>query len=855
MAKLVITEGSDQRTLELMEAPVLIGREVGCEVVIADPHSSRRHCRIDPSDSGYELVDLGSSNGTLHIGTRVERVPLAPGDRVTIGEVKIEFFSEPVAATEPISELGGSSEVEGDQSSAVPNVQRSSTSAPTITPTADDPHLVVVNGPLEGKRISLTNPFVIGRREDCDLVLPDRKASGRHARLEQQGNRWIVNDLDSGNGLFIGKSRVSKHKLVDGDLIGIGDSRLRVRGLPIDPAMSDSSSASQIFRAVDEGEISEEDLTRLRSRVEETESSLQWLYTGIFVLCMSLIVYYGESMIRSLVSPGELGDPNNKIANGSFEDTPEAGWDALWEVDTSGGDPALLSRLVDEDVPHGHAALRIDSGGEEHDRVRVLARGAKDVLPDTSYLLAGQLRNRGFSRVGLFIERYTRQGSEFVPIEESYTEFRGIGNWSRVSGTFSPPQFGEPQAYRVGILGLGVGTVDVDDLILKPVEGVSADPLSIEVRAGGVDLTAQLDVRGCITLIRDGLRWLRNVRFANSSHEDAVPWGQLLPSRREQPKADSGSIRNSFQIGLSNLQSVAQITQQVGDRIRVAYTPKPSRDASLVLELDRALDRETASLYFADRLVVRSVPYDELDGLVGDELVLGDGADQLIVTLGLPGKINTLTPEAGRGARAIEWVPSPDQPLTVFEAYFGTVSDRERRRVEELWSACESHLSNGEEGKALICLQDLEAEFPWRVDLQEQIRVTREKVQKSAEKRHQVLVAIRGDLDRFPGSPIATYLAAQCEDYRERFAGSSRSDDVAMILQKTRQQISERRQEADQERAREILQVADSYYEQRRDRVAAFYYQWLKREFADSEEAKTATHRLELIEAREGGQS
>jgi len=335
----------------------------------------------------------------------------------------------------------------------------------------------------------------------------------------------------------------------------------------------------------------------------------------------------------------------------------------------------------------------------------------------------------------------------------------------------------------------------------------------------------------------------------------AVPWGQLLPNRREQPKADSGSIRNSFQIGSPDLQSVAQITQQVGDRIRVAYTPKPNKDAALVLELDRALDRETASLYFTDRLVVRSVPYDELDGLIGDELVLGDGADQLIVTLGHPGKIKVLTPEAGRGARAIEWVPTPEQPLTVLEVYFGTVSDRERQRVEELWSACENHLSLGEEGKALICLQDLEAEFPWRVDLQEQIRETREKIQKSADQRHQILVAIRGDLDRFPGSPISTYLAAQCEEYGERFAGSSRSADVVKILEKTRAQINERRQEADLERAREILQVADSYYEQRRDRVAAFYYQWLKREYADSEEAKTATHRLDLIEAREGGQS
>ena len=131
MAKLVVTEQGKQRTLEIENTDVVeIGREDSCQIRIADPLSSRRHCRILGTLSGFELVDLGSSNGTVHNGMRIERVPLVAGDRIQIGEVRIEFIEEP-RSEQPTAPLMAASDP--PETKSVPPAQRP---APKAAPPA-----------------------------------------------------------------------------------------------------------------------------------------------------------------------------------------------------------------------------------------------------------------------------------------------------------------------------------------------------------------------------------------------------------------------------------------------------------------------------------------------------------------------------------------------------------------------------------------------------------------------------------------------------------------------------------------------------------------------------------------------
>jgi pSer/pThr/pTyr-binding forkhead associated (FHA) protein len=53
--------------------------------VLSDPSVSRRHAELRPVHGGYDLVDLGSSNGTRVGDDEVERHRLADGDAITIG--------------------------------------------------------------------------------------------------------------------------------------------------------------------------------------------------------------------------------------------------------------------------------------------------------------------------------------------------------------------------------------------------------------------------------------------------------------------------------------------------------------------------------------------------------------------------------------------------------------------------------------------------------------------------------------------------------------------------------------------------------------------------------------------------
>jgi hypothetical protein len=69
--------------------------------------------------------------------------------------------------------------------------------------------LVVVDGSLKGTTISLgTSPITIGRSPECTLVLDDDYASGRHARLSPTPSGWVVEDLGSTNGTFLGRDPV-----------------------------------------------------------------------------------------------------------------------------------------------------------------------------------------------------------------------------------------------------------------------------------------------------------------------------------------------------------------------------------------------------------------------------------------------------------------------------------------------------------------------------------------------------------------------------------------------------------------------------------------------------------------------
>ena len=92
---------------------------------------------------------------------------------------------------------------------ATPPARKRGGRAPQQSAPHGPSQLVVTEGSLAGTRITLTGaPVLIGRANDSTLVLTDDYASTRHARIALQDGRWIVEDLGSTNGTYLGQRKV-----------------------------------------------------------------------------------------------------------------------------------------------------------------------------------------------------------------------------------------------------------------------------------------------------------------------------------------------------------------------------------------------------------------------------------------------------------------------------------------------------------------------------------------------------------------------------------------------------------------------------------------------------------------------
>jgi pSer/pThr/pTyr-binding forkhead associated (FHA) protein len=92
--RLVCQDGHADISLD--RAVVVVGRHRRCDVRVASPRVSRRHCCLALDRDGVLVRDLGSTNGTRINGRRVEEGVLRPGDELSIAHCRyqLEALSE-----------------------------------------------------------------------------------------------------------------------------------------------------------------------------------------------------------------------------------------------------------------------------------------------------------------------------------------------------------------------------------------------------------------------------------------------------------------------------------------------------------------------------------------------------------------------------------------------------------------------------------------------------------------------------------------------------------------------------------------------------------------------------------------
>jgi len=110
---------------------------------------------------------------------------------------------------------------------AEPVTSRASRSSGKRIPTT----LAVTAGSLAGTTLTLMDAGVLlGRNPECTLVLDDDFASGRHARIFRRDGGWVVEDLGSTNGTYMGSTRLTQPTPVEvGSALRIGKTIFELR--------------------------------------------------------------------------------------------------------------------------------------------------------------------------------------------------------------------------------------------------------------------------------------------------------------------------------------------------------------------------------------------------------------------------------------------------------------------------------------------------------------------------------------------------------------------------------------------------------------------------------------------------
>ena len=127
--------------------------------------------------------------------------------------------------------------------------------------------IVHEKGGAERREVFDTAELSVGRVQGNELMLPKGNVSKRHARLLYRDGRFIVTDLNSTNGTYVNRRKITQATIVrEGDRIYIGDFVLRIE------ANNGEASSADEFRtgpsAVARSSPSAPDVSNVAARSE-----------------------------------------------------------------------------------------------------------------------------------------------------------------------------------------------------------------------------------------------------------------------------------------------------------------------------------------------------------------------------------------------------------------------------------------------------------------------------------------------------------------------------------------------------------------------------------------------------------
>jgi pSer/pThr/pTyr-binding forkhead associated (FHA) protein len=215
-AYLMIEEGSQAgKRIEIWKEHTTIGRSRNCDIFLEDVTVHRKQASILFTHGGYFLRDDHGSGDSLVNGKAVREQRLHDGDQLLFGNTRLTFYSH--EATRPFQQL--SSRGKESHRGKVRDPNASTIGRLNFTNT---------RGGLQS--FELRSEVTIGRSRDCSIFLEDLAVSRLHAIIRQLPDEtYELIDQGSATGTFVNGQPISRCRLIEGDIVQIGASRLIFR--------------------------------------------------------------------------------------------------------------------------------------------------------------------------------------------------------------------------------------------------------------------------------------------------------------------------------------------------------------------------------------------------------------------------------------------------------------------------------------------------------------------------------------------------------------------------------------------------------------------------------------------------
>ena len=129
MPCLVLLSDGNETRHDLATGAVVVGRSSDADIQVSEARASREHFRLEPTERGWVVRDLGSSNGTTVNGYFVSKALLAPGDMIEVGGAAFRFDGDGPASPR-VGLPPGARQVPGDPARAPRPPHREPSSGP-----------------------------------------------------------------------------------------------------------------------------------------------------------------------------------------------------------------------------------------------------------------------------------------------------------------------------------------------------------------------------------------------------------------------------------------------------------------------------------------------------------------------------------------------------------------------------------------------------------------------------------------------------------------------------------------------------------------------------------------------------